>query len=350
MKHVTVYKEPERYAGWPANYGIWSWGDEIVVCFTVGYHQPDAEFHARDKDRPFETMQGRSVDGGHTWQVGPMPCRTPGNRALSADEHMRPHMGAQQALETGLAAQPEPCPGVDFAHSDFALMCARTGLGIGAVSWFYTSQDRCQTWDGPFSLPVFGMEGTEARTDYLVSSADQCLLFLAGRQDGKRVFCVRTQDGGKTFAFVAHVSDGIMPSSVRLSETRLLTASRVWEGERCGVALFASDDNGTSWRYLCQPFPGTINNGNPGTLNQLHDGRLCLIYGYRETPYGIRTRLSEDEGATWGDEIILRDDGGNHDLGYPRTIQRTDGTVVTVYYFNDSAETERYIGATHWKP
>ena len=25
-KQVIVYREPGRLAGWPANYGIWSWG------------------------------------------------------------------------------------------------------------------------------------------------------------------------------------------------------------------------------------------------------------------------------------------------------------------------------------
>ena len=28
MQHVTVYRDPNRYAGWPANYGMWAWGDE----------------------------------------------------------------------------------------------------------------------------------------------------------------------------------------------------------------------------------------------------------------------------------------------------------------------------------
>ena len=46
MQHVTVYREPGRYAGWPANYGIWSWGDEVVVAFTAGYPRDDAGFHA----------------------------------------------------------------------------------------------------------------------------------------------------------------------------------------------------------------------------------------------------------------------------------------------------------------
>ena len=27
-QHRFVYKEPGRFAGWPANGGIWHWGDE----------------------------------------------------------------------------------------------------------------------------------------------------------------------------------------------------------------------------------------------------------------------------------------------------------------------------------
>ncbi|MEZ4734375.1 MAG: sialidase family protein [Caldilineaceae bacterium] len=60
---------------------------------------------------------------------------------------------------------------------------------------------------------------------------------------------------------------------------------------------------------------------------------------------GISAKLSNDDGATWGEEIILRADGGNHDIGYPRTVQRPDGAIVTVYYYNDEAE-DRYLAAT----
>ena len=36
-KNVLVYKEPGRFGGWPANHGIWSWGNEIVVGFSAAY-------------------------------------------------------------------------------------------------------------------------------------------------------------------------------------------------------------------------------------------------------------------------------------------------------------------------
>jgi hypothetical protein len=60
--------------------------------------------------------------------------------------------------------------------------------------------------------------------------------------------------------------------------------------------------------------------------------------------------LSKDDGKTWSGEIDLRSDGGAWDLGYTRTVQRTDGKMVTVYYFNDAPDRERYIGATIWDP
>lgn len=363
MQHVTIYREPGRYAGWPANYGIWSWGDEIVVGFTLGYHNQEGGFHTRDTAKPFITMQARSLDGGRTWHVQETPCRTPGNRGLSADEHMRPGLGVGQALDDENA--PVDCPGgIDFTHPDFALMCARSGLRAGARSWFYVSYDRCQTWEGPFKLPTFGQTGIAARTDYLVSGPQECTLFLtAAKPDGEegRVFCARTTDGGKTFRFLSWIGpepEGytIMPASVRLSPARILVTVRC-QGVKQGstrsdnwIDLYASDDNGETWQYLDRPVPDTGHGGNPPSMIQLRDGRLCLIYGYRDAPYGIRARLSADRGLTWDPEIPLRLDGGNHDLGYPRTVQRQDGAIVTVYYFNDDPDSERYIAATLWQP
>ncbi len=94
----------------------------------------------------------------------------------------------------------------------------------------------------------------------------------------------------------------------------------------------------------------TKNAGNPPSLVRMNDGRLAVTYGHREAPFGIRARVSGDGGRTWGREIVLRDDGGGRDLGYTRTVQRADGALVTVYYFNRNENSERTIEATIWRP
>ena len=147
-----------------------------------------------------------------------------------------------------------------------------------------------------------------------------------------------------------------MPGSVRVDENTILTAVRCRQltGEKATQAawidLYESTDNGASFHHLNRPVPSTGRSGNPPSLTKLHDGRICLVYGYRTPPYGIHARISEDNGKSWGEVIHLRDDGGAADLGYPRTVQRADGTLVTAYYFNDQPDTERYIAATLWKP
>jgi hypothetical protein len=141
-----------------------------------------------------------------------------------------------------------------------------------------------------------------------------------------------------------------MPATVRLDDNELLTAIRRHDGDKHWIETYRSQDDGRSWRLDTVPAPA-VGEGNPASLTRLVDGRLCLVYGYRAPPFSIRARMSRDRGRSWEREIALRDDGGGRDLGYPRTIQRPDGKLVTVYYFWDEAHgPERYIAATIWSP
>jgi len=340
IKNVIVYKEEGRFGGWPANNGIWSWDNEIVVGFTLGYFKLKPG-HAIDPDKPSVRRLARSFDGGETWTI-----------------EVPSYLDAE-----GKEKEPTDCPGgFDFTGPGFALLVRMQGSNRG-FSRFYCSTDRCKTWHGPYKLPNFGRAGILARTNYIVDGKHEITAFMTATKAAGgegRPFCTRTTDGGKTWQFVSWIGPepstqagyAIMPSGVRLSPTELFAMVRRKEAQdrrrEFWIEPFLSQDNGASWRLLAEP---RINNGgNPASMIVLKDGRIALTYGYRRPPYGIRARLSSDNCRTWSDDIILRKDGGNWDLGYPRTVQRADGKIVTVYYFNEAADKERYIAATIWDP
>ena len=74
------------------------------------------------------------------------------------------------------------------------------------------------------------------------------------------------------------------------------------------------------------------------------DGRVVAVYGYRLSPSGIRATVSEDGGKTWWRELIVRDDGGSWDLGYPNAWLVDDDHVGVLYYFNSKNDSVKANG------
>ncbi|MHC4618853.1 MAG: exo-alpha-sialidase [Planctomycetota bacterium] len=335
LKHVVVCKEPGRFGGWPANNGAaLIWGNEIVFGFALGWYKPSEKSHSIDGSKKSEHLQARSMDGGETWTIEKRNYIRQDRKAV-------------------------PSPGrINYAHPDFAM---RVGGNRFSISY-----DRARTWDGPFTFTPMGLN-LSSRTDYMVVGQNECLLFLSatlpevnGSNHQDRSFIARTKDGGKTFQFLSWLTGepvkvrSVMPSTVRTSPTRLVTITRRkvrnLETRKYSNWLEASvsQDNGESWKYLCKVADTDRGeeNGNPPALVRLRDGRLVVAYGYRSTPLGMRAKISKDGGVTWGAEIVLRDDAGRWDLGYPRMVQRPDGKLVTIYYYNTTHEPEPYIVAT----
>ena len=156
IHHTVVIKESGRFSGWPANHGIWSWGNEIVVGFQHGYYKENPTGgHAIDRDRPSENKMARSLDGGETWTI-----ETP----TYADRN-------KTSLDPATIED-----GIDFSNPDLAL---RFSGGS-----FHYSLDRCHTWQGPYTLPTFGRPGLLCRTDYIVEGKDRVTAFIAAEKDG----------------------------------------------------------------------------------------------------------------------------------------------------------------------
>ena len=385
MENVEVYRQPGRFAGWPANYGMWCFGNEVVCCYTVGsYGENDAKvtMHAVDRTKPFETRQSRSMDAGLTWADSVLMPAESGGRGVSADEHMVTGIGLRcdEAIGDGTLVLQDCLGDVPFTHPQFCMMVAKTGLSEGCQSFFYWSTDKCHSWQGPFAIPMLGRTGVAGRTDYIVLGPRSCLLMLtANKADGTEghVMAIKTEDGGKSWRLACFLGEEpvagfqIMPASVKLPGSgSILTATRTTgpaqiqmdaratggggniEDRGAWVDLWRSDTEGESFERVCTPVD-VSRSGNPPTLTLLPDGRLVLVVGWRLPPYGIRAKVSETEGKTWSDWFVLRDDGGTGDIGYPRTVLAANGKLVTSYYFADEANgprAERYIGCTVWSP
>jgi hypothetical protein len=299
----------------------------------------DPERHQRDRSRPEVPAIARSTDAGETWRIEfPAGLLMPSESGKKPAELARP---------------------MNFTAPGFALKL-RMDSARNWNSLFWYSTDRARTWSGPFEFPNLGTNGFAARTSYLALGAREALVFLtAAKQNGRegRIVCVHTADGGLTWSLRGWIGEEppgfrIMPAAVRLPGGRILCASRVkLDDTKDWIDLYASDDEGRSWRELARPVPSTGGkSGNPPSLMRLPDGRLTLTWGYRGEPYSIRAAHSDDEGRTWSAARILRTDGGAWDLGYSRDALRPDGKMVTLYYWSPALFAEREIHATIWDP
>src|SRR5690606_9860018 len=105
--------------GWPANHGVWIWGDEILVGFSKGYYKDlGAERHNIDRERTEWHLLARSLDGGESWSIED-PGRRDGDLVIpdigrgSYHGVIRKDVSAQQLRDCS--------EGVDYAYPDFAL-------------------------------------------------------------------------------------------------------------------------------------------------------------------------------------------------------------------------------------
>jgi BNR repeat-like domain len=349
LAHAKVYAESGRFAGWPANHGIWSWGDEILVGFSRGFLKDNgAEYHI-DAARPEDFLFGRSRDGGLTWKIeSPNPPGIlAGTRGM---RHAAMPQGMAEARPISLGER------INFGHPDFALVIHMEHHQKGA-SCFYVSYNRGRTWNGPYALPMFGQKGVMGRTDYLVKDRNECLLFLTvTKSDGTegRPICARTRNGGMSWqleSFIGPEPSGyaVMPSTVRLPNQELVTTVRLRDFPKRWIDAYHSIDDGKTWSFLSTATT-ELGSGNPPCLSLLRDGRLILTYGYRAQPFGIHAILSTNGGVSWSKPCVLRTDGGSQDIGYPRSVVRPDGRIVTVYAFHDRTNPNREIEAMVWEP
>jgi hypothetical protein len=220
------------------------------------------------------------------------------------------------------------------------------------------SFNRGMTWE---SSPVYVDSSPLPRagtSDAVVELADGALMMgIYGADPGSgvcRSYSVISRDRGQTWGepqSIAADPHGKIsfeePAICRTAAGSLIAMIRAGQPGKYQYLYQAfSDDNGRSWTGLAE----TPLWGHPAHVLKLADGRLLCSYGYRRAPYGIRACTSRDNGMTWDMqyEYVLRDDGASRDLGYPCSVQLSDGSILTVYYIHTD-DGIRHIAGTRWE-
>jgi sialidase-1 len=214
--------------------------------------------------------------------------------------------------------------------------------------WMIRSTDGGVTWSERYACIVNSPHGP-------VQLSDGRLLY-AGKElwtGSRRVGVCQSSDDGKTWQWQAEipVRDGDDAKdyhelhAVEASDGRIVVHIRNHNQAHKGETLQSeSSDGGRSWTV-----PHSIGVwGLPSFLTKLRDGRLLMSYGHRRPPFGNQARVSDDNGQSWGQPLIISDDGMGGDLGYPSTVQLGDGSLLTVWYERMKSSPSAVLRQARW--
>ena len=218
-------------------------------------------------------------------------------------------------------------------------------LLLGAAGAIYRSDDEGQTWHPSQIDQTVELEGRSYAIGWgensgphqLADGTILCSGYISLAPGHPRAYLLRSRDGGRTWgdasciAPASEVNLAVLPGDKLFACLRVATDAA---GEGGGVvALSESPDGGRTWsqaRRVRGLGPAQI----PGFPLDLKDGRLLIVYGNRQFPFGAQAIGSRDGGKTWDSEhpIVLAWFSWDHYCGHPRSMLLPDGSVLTGYY------------------
>jgi hypothetical protein len=206
---------------------------------------------------------------------------------------------------------------------------------MGLVHMLVTNSPDGREWAEPWSL---GIDAHDKHSPFgrIITLQDGTLLQpLYG--DGingddpslNHSYLVRSSDNGNTWGESTLIAPNQNETALALLPNgELLAAMRTSDrGQKLTVSR--SSDGGYSWS---EPVEVTSGREHPADLTVLSNGWILMVFGVRHEPFGVHALVSQDNGRTWKDSrLIVTEDMGNNDLGYPSTV-RIGSRLVTAYY------------------
>ena len=351
INDLIIYKDDKFYSAFPSI--VRRSSGELICAFrrapnrrimgVPGYSHTDPNS---------QLMLVRSKDNGATWSEPEL-------------FHANPFGGSQDPCMIQLRDGTLVC-----ASYGWCLMSAATGKEKNLFhhsnysflgGYIVRSKDGGHSWEPPIippptpgekTLDIFGKpvpaynrgamcEGKDGRLYWVVALSD----FTKKRLSSTHLMI--SADKGKTWNYSCPVAkdDNITFNETSIYETPKgdLVAFLRTDNFDDHTAIARSTDHGKSF----QKWEDAGFQGHPHYALQLPDKRVLLIYGYRHVPFGVRARVLNAECTNFASapETILRDDGGNGDLGYPWATMISKNRALVVYYFHPGDEM-RYIAGT----
>ncbi len=300
--------------------------EETVICKDSGYFPVIVNLSG---EKLFVVMRGgaghvgiegrleglQSADGGETWDP-------PFTIVDSEVDDRNPALG--QALDGTLV--------LAYHEQGSYLEDGNWAGHLEKVRMMVTrSEDGGSTWETPWDMGYPAMEKHSSFGHIVTLHGGTLLMPIYGRDittvEGCCAYILRSSDNGLTWNEPSLIAEDYNETGlVLLPGGGLIAAMR--SSEEGLLAVSRSTDAGHSWD---RPRHVTEAKEHPADLTLLSNGWILMVFGVRREPFGVQAMVSKDEGVTWEERMVICNDLGESDLGYPSTVT-VGGLLVTVYY------------------